>query len=250
MKGPQDLSLAEYQETALRLFFAPEVDDAELGVLGPPERWRIYRNMVRARLEKVIHAALPGTLADIGEDATRKHLAAFFAEAPPTTRWFREIPEQFGAFLEGRLPAEPPHAADRLRFELAKWAVQHLEATPAREVIALDFEREPAVTPALRRFHVDHRVDRVGPKAREVEAASARLAVYRRLDDKPSTWVMNDIAADLLDAFAEGEGTLAERVQAVTKARGTAIDAAFLDGLGTLLADFLERGVLLGSFGS
>ena len=75
----------------------------------------------------------------------------------------------------------------------------------------------------------------------------ANLAVYRRLDDKPATWVLNDIAAALLDAFVDGQGSLAERVQAVTRARDVAIDATFLERLSALLADFLERGVLLGS---
>ena len=71
----------------------------------------------------------------------------------------------------------------------------------------------------------------------------------RTLDDKPATWVLNDIAAALLDAFADGQGSLAERVQAVTKARDVAIDEHFLERLSAMLADFLERGVLLGSAG-
>jgi len=106
------------------------------------------------------------------------------------------------------------------------------------------FALPPVTTPALRRLRVQHRVDLRGTPPR---MEPANLAVYRRLDDKPATWVLNDIAAALLDAFVDGQGSLAERVQAVTRARDVAIDATFLERLSALLADFLERGVLLGS---
>lgn len=247
MTGPADLTLREYQEAALRVFFSDEPSDADLSALGSPERFRIYRNMVRHRLDKVVHAALPRTLRALGEEPSATLITAFFAEAPPRTRWFREVPEHFGAFALSRFPAGlPPHVPELCQFELARWTVQHLESEPAAPVVPLSFELPPATTPALRRLRVQHRVDLRGPTVR---AEPANLAVYRRLDDRPSTWVLNDIAAALLDAFVDGEGTLAQRVQAVTSARDVAINEVFLERLSALLADFVERGVLLGSYG-
>ena len=52
---------------------------------------------------------------------------------------------------------------------------------------------------------------------------------------------------DLLRAWIPGDRTMTEAVQAVAQARGTAIDARFIDGLSSLLEDFLGRGILLGS---
>ncbi len=246
MKAPQEMSLREYQEAALRVFFGREAPAADLDALGAPERWGVYRGMVRHRLDKVIRAALPRTLKTLPADEVDALLVAFFDEAPPTTRWFREIPEQFAAFAEPRLGAEHPASLpELLRFEVARWTVQHLEATPSGAVVDFSFELPPAVTPALRRLRVAHRVDRPGAT---IAAEPANLAVYRRLDDRPSTWVLNDIAMALLDAFVDGEGSLAERVQGVCKARDVAINETFLEKLSALLADFVERGVLLGSY--
>ncbi|MCA9576978.1 MAG: DNA-binding domain-containing protein [Polyangiales bacterium] len=246
MSGPADMSLRAYQEAALRVFFDPSPSEDDLTALGSPERFRIYRNMVRHRLDKVVRAALPRTLRALGDDATAALLTEFFAEAPPRTRWFREVPEHFGAFALARFSDDlPAHVPELCRFELARWTVQHLESEPAAPVVPLSFELPPATTPALRRLRVQHRVDRRGDTP---TPEPANLAVYRRLDDRPSTWVLNDIAAALLDAFVDGEGTLAERVQAVTKARDVAIDETFLERLSALLADFVERGVLLGSY--
>lgn len=246
MKGPTQLSLRQYQEAALRVFFATEPSASDLEALGSPERFRVYRNMVRLRLDKVVRAALPRTVRALGDEQTASLMAAFFAEAPPRTRWFREIPEHFAAFALTRLSADlPPYVAELCRFETARWTVQHLESEPARPVVPLSFELPPATTPALRRLRVEHRVDQ---RAEPPRAEPANLAVYRRLDDRASTWVLNDIAAALLDAFVDGQGTLAERVQAVTRARDVAIDETFLERLSALLADFVERGVLLGSY--
>jgi hypothetical protein len=247
MSGPAQLSLRAYQETTLRVFFGREASEEDLAALGSPERFRIYRNMVRHRLEKVVRAALPRTVHALGEDEATALITAFFDEAPPRTRWFREVPEHFGAFALSRFGASSvPYLAELCEFELARWTVQHLESQPATSVVALDFALPPVTTPALRRLRVQHRVDLRGLTPR---AEAANLAVYRRLDDKPATWVLNDIAAALLDAFVEGTGSLAERVQAVTRARDVAIDETFLERLSALLADFLERGVLLGSAG-
>ncbi|MBK8589331.1 MAG: putative DNA-binding domain-containing protein [Sandaracinaceae bacterium] len=245
MTGPAELSLRAYQETALRVFFSREPSADDLVALGSPERFRVYRGMVRHRLDKVVRAALPRTLWSLGEDEASALITAFFDEAPPRTRWFREVPEHFGAFALARFGgSSPAHLRELCEFELARWTVQHLESEPATSVVALDFALPPVTTPALRRLRVQHRVDLRGTPPR---MEPANLAVYRRLDDKPATWVLNDIAAALLDAFVEGQGSLAERVQAVTRARDVAIDASFLEKLSALLADFLERGVLLGS---
>ena len=247
MSGPAELSLRAYQETALRVFFGREPSDADLQQLGSPERFRMYRNMVRHRLDKVVRAALPRTLRALGEDEASALITAFFDEAPPRTRWFREVPEHFGAFALARFgETSPVHLRELCLFELARWTVQHLESEPAVNVVALDFNLPPVTTPALRRLRVQHRVDLRGTEPRP---GPANLALSRRLDDKPATGRLNRIAPALLDAFVDGQGSLAERVQAVTPARDVAIDENFLERLSALLADFLERGVLLGSAG-
>ena len=66
MTGPAELSLRAYQETVLRVFFSREPSADDLVALGSPERFGVYRKMVRHRLDKVVRAALPRTLQEIG----------------------------------------------------------------------------------------------------------------------------------------------------------------------------------------
>ena len=127
MTGPAELSLRAYQETALRVFFSREPSADDLVALGSPERFGVYRKMVRHRLDKVVRAALPRTLQALGEDETSALITAFFDEAPPRTRWFREVPEHFGAFALARFGgSSPAHLRELCEFELARWTVQHL----------------------------------------------------------------------------------------------------------------------------
>lgn len=245
---PRHLSLREYQQTAVDLFFAAEedVDDARLGQLGPPSRWRVYRNMVRRRLRNLIHAAMPRTLRHLGEATFDGHVDAYFEQSPPTERYFREIPERFAAFLRERQP-ETGAIRELIDYELSAWTVKYVDARLPSGVVVTDFafDKPPVCTPALRFFRARYPVH--DKRADLAEPRDVNLAVYRRADHKAGTWELNDIAAALLETWIPGDRSMTECVQVVTRARGTAIDQAFLEKLSALLADFLERGILLGS---
>jgi hypothetical protein len=75
-----------------------------------------------------------------------------------------------------------------------------------------------------------------------------RLCVYRRPEDKAArTFVLNPTLHALMVALEPGELTLTQAVQRVAQARKLRVDQPFIDGLCTVLADFSERGLLLGS---
>jgi len=79
---------------------------------------------------------------------------------------------------------------------------------------------------------------------------SVHLCVYRRADDKSArTFVLNATLHGLMVALESGELTLTQAVQRVATERKLRVDETFIDGLCTVLADFTERGLLLGSKG-
>lgn len=259
------IALADHERLAAEVCFARELDDHVVATLAQQNeladaRWRIYREMIRARFRKVVQAAFPRTVGALGERFEAR-FAAWLDEAPPTTRFFREVPEGFCAHLVAWLAALEdaeelaPWTSDMARFELARWRVLASEDDPPAHELA--FDRPPLLTRSLELLDVAHTVQHGASKTSKASApkpapnGTLHLAIYRAPKGEgfeAVTLELNELARDLLRAWEEpGDAPLAARVQAVTSARGTAIDERFLDGLGTLLEDFLRRGLVLGS---
>ncbi|MCA9530580.1 MAG: putative DNA-binding domain-containing protein [Myxococcales bacterium] len=76
------------------------------------------------------------------------------------------------------------------------------------------------------------------------------VCVYRRPGEvQARTFVLNDVAAALVEAWIRGDETVTDSVRAVASRLGCVIDQVFIDDLSTMLADFLDRGLLLGAYG-
>lgn len=250
------IPLAEHERLAAAVCFSRELDDVVVATLAggdalADERWRVYREMIRSRFRKVVQAALPRTTHVLG-DRFEARFAAWLDEAPPDTRFFREVPVGFAHHVEAWLASPgaadlPAFTAAIARYEIARWRVLAApDDEPAQE---LSFERPPQLTRSLALLDVTHAVH--AKKKGPPKAGVAHLAIYRAPKDdafEAVTLELNELARDLLRAWSDpSETPLAARVQAVTQARGTAIDERFLEGLGTLLEDLLRRGVVLGS---
>ncbi|MEZ4248759.1 MAG: hypothetical protein R3B99_11015 [Polyangiales bacterium] len=246
-------TLADHERLATEVCFDRELADTTVAQLAGGDaladaRWRIYRDMIRARFRKVVIAALPRTVKALGEGFEAR-FATWLDEAPPATRFFREVPTGFVAHLVAALetkPSDVPHLRDLARYELARWRVLASPDDPPAD--ELSFERPPQLTGALELLDVAHSVQ---AKKGEPQPGVFHLAIYRAPKGEvfeAVTLELNELARDLLRAWSDpSETPLAARVQAVTAARGTAIDERFLDGLGTLLEDLLRRGVVLGA---
>ena len=78
-------------------------------------------------------------------------------------------------------------------------------------------------------------------------AGEIYLCVHRKPDEKKArTWKLNGVTHDLMLRFRDSEDSVTQAVQRVATAREVAVDEAFIEGLCTVLADFIERGVILG----
>ena len=239
--------LEELQRHALDTCFKRAPTDADFERLGDAKRWRVYRSMVRARLRRVNEAALPRTRRALGDAAFGELFSAWLDEAPPRTRYFREVPM---GLLEHALPClaqdERPWLADLARYELATWRVKQLDDREVPPTSDLSFDRPPVLTPALELLDVGWSVHRAR-KTHDYRKGPFHLAIYRSRDHRAVTMELNPLARDLVKSWRGGDEPLTERVRRVAEERNTAIDQGFLESLGAMLADFLERGIVLGS---
>lgn len=244
------MSLAAYQERVLRICFDEEPADGDLAEMVMPERWLIYRSMVRARLRSVLASGLPQSVERLGEARFEGAFSAWLAEGGPATRYFWRVVPEFGRWLGERLTAEesPESLLEQLRFEETKWRVRYREVAAGAAAVEFNFEGRPYLNPSLELCEFAHPVHEMATDADELDAKETHLALYRRPDtEKLSIYRLNPAAAALVRCWRDTELSMTDSVKEVTSSRGGGFDRAFIEKLGGLLADLLERGILLGS---
>jgi hypothetical protein len=244
--------VAEIERAALRVCFGAEATATDLQMLGDERVWRVYREMARKRLREECQLGLKRTLAAAGEVAFERAFVAHLAEDPPRVRYFRGIVPAFARSAAPRFradPTVPPYAADLCAWEGALWEVGDLDdRAPGPAPVEFGFDRAPVLAPALRLLHFAHAVHEAPDASGAYAARETYLCVHRRAEDRaPRTWTLDPVMHALMVRFERGTEPIAAAIQAVAQARGISVDGHFVDGLCTVLADFLERGVILGS---
>jgi hypothetical protein len=247
------MALVDLQRRAVEVCFGPEPRPEQLQALGDERIWRFYREAVRKRLRSELHFAFKRTRAVTG-DAFERAYESFLHGAPPRTRFFHAV---VGCFAESaapqfaRDPALPAFTADLCAYEAALWTVSDLPDTDVVPAGEFAFDREPVLAPALRLLALGHAVHEAdGAHLVRDDAYPARevyLCVHRRPEEKKArTWTCNAVMFELMQRFARGGETVAQAVEQVAARRAIAVDEAFIDGLCTVLADFIDHGVILG----
>jgi len=246
-------SLAELERAATALCMGGEPTAAQLAELGDAKIWALYREMIQQRLRGELKVALRRSCDALGDAALGRVFEAWLRDAPPRSRPFHGIVEDFARFAAGVVRADtalPAWTADLIAYESALWAVGDMDDRASDGVVDLSFDAPPCFTPARRLIALAHAVHELPLPDGSYKKADVALCVYRRPDDKAArSFVLNPTMHALLAALDAGELTLTQAVQRVAKERKLRVDQAFIDGLCTVLADFSERGLLLGSKG-
>ena len=230
-------------QTMQRVCFAAEPDEADFESLGSADIWRIYRSMVRARLNKIVGVAFERTQSAIGEAPFEALVEDWLDNNPPATRFFRHVPRSFFDECLPTLEAgQPGWLVDLARYEMAEWQVKHAPSSRA-EVREFSFDKAPVVNSALKLLRLKHPVQNKPTPRGGYAPEATQLCVYRDANHESVTWTLNPVAADLLEAWIPGQTTVTESV----KQLGIATDEHFIEKLSGMLADFLQRGILLGS---
>ena len=239
--------LHEHFQRMQRVCFDSEPSEQDLDALGSKDIWLIYRSMVRNRLIDIIHTALPRTRDSVGEKSFDAHVHKWLSKGGSLTRYFRHVPSEFAAFaLEESFGSTEAWVDDLLRYEIAGWEVKQ---GPSTDEVPQEFsfKKRALMNPALRLLRLEYPVHEKPTPTDGYNAEATQLCIYRDSEFEALTWTLNPIAADLLDAWKSGDRTTTQVVQEVTTRRGVAIDETFLEKLSALLADFLQKGIILGS---
>lgn len=238
--------LADHARAIQRVCFDSEPSESDLELLGARERWLVYRDLVRTRLTNVIEAALPRTKAALGHGSFERMIDEWLTAGGPKTRYFRHVPNELAEFA---IPiwqdAKPNWLADLAHYEIAAWSVRHAPPNPIPGG-DFTFESRPVVGSAVCVLRLSHPVHRSPTPSAGYEPEATALCLYRSESHRAVPQELNPLAADLLEAWQRAEETVAESVHRVAAAHDTPIGPAFIEKLSTLIATFIQQGVLLG----
>ena len=229
-----------------RVCFDLEPSDTDLAALGSRERWLVYRDLVRSRLVHVVGVALARAKRVAGDEAFSHTVDDWLATGGPKTRYFRYVPRELFEFaIPHWRDQEPAWLSDLAEYEITTWDVRY--APPNRIPTAeFAFDRIPVVSPASKVLRLSYPVHQAPTPPSGYEAEPTILCVYRDKNHKPIPWKLNPLAASLFDAWTRADKPVAETVHEVAAAHNTEIGPAFVEKLSTMIADALERGILLG----
>ncbi|UJR86180.1 putative DNA-binding domain-containing protein [Sandaracinus amylolyticus] len=236
------MTVAELQRAMQRVCFDRAPSPEDLALLGS-ERALLYRDLVRSRLRELVSKVLPKTEAAIGRARTSALFDGFLAEAPPRSRFFREVIPDFVSFALLRIEG-PAHARDVLALESTRWELAWRAGETPDEIVEFDLEKTPVPHPTLRVLALGHAVHRdVDPPP----AGAFFVSVHRRPDHVVETRTLDATSFALVRAWARGDRPAIDGVREVLAAEGRAPDAAFVEKMSALLTALLEAGALLGS---
>jgi uncharacterized protein (UPF0276 family) len=221
--------------------------DADAFAALGERRLLVYRKLVRRGLVGAVRVELPRSAAALGE-AFSPWVERFLDEAPPASRYLRDVAFAFVTWLLPRLadaPELPAYLGDLARYELASFAVgvaERGEIPEERRPFALDRPVRWDGTAALLRLGHDVQRELAEPP----RAARLALLFFRDLEGEVHELPFPPLEGALLAALRTGAALGAALTQAAS-AEGQPVDAALLERVSALLADLTERGILFGA---
>lgn len=239
-----------------RVCLAPEAPAADLLALGAPrDRWVLYRELVRNRVLDALGEALPRTRLAATPARFEAWCARWLDASPPRTRYVRELMPEFADWLE-RTPgarADLPAAFDDLlRYERALHRVA-LAPDPSPDALTaapFAMDRPARFHPVIARLDVRWAVHRAAPLTEipPCDEGTGALLIYRHPTRfGAQTLSLSPVAAAVLDAMIPGGDDVTSCVQRALAAHDLAVGAVFIESFAELLADLMERQVLLGA---
>lgn len=244
------MKLAEYQRAFMRASLAREVTDEELFALGDRDRVRMYRRMVRSRIEAMAQKAFRRTFEAVGPLRFAESFARFLDEAGPKSPYLRDVVADFGAYArsdEALLQGGPAYARDLLTFEHAKWSLAYRAAAMPRVgeggVREFDFEGVPVLNPVLARLVLDYTVHRDA-----VHDQRTLLFVYRPPSLDQVRWYASEpFFFAVIERASERQQPFVTSVREAAEQSGRELHQELVAMLSESVVTALERGVLIGS---
>lgn len=222
-------------------------------LVAGPQRYPLYRKLVRGTLGGLCESILSRGYAHLeaaAPGAWAGGFDAFLAGRGPRTPHLRDVPGELCEVLLPRLSADPrvpAYVVELFQWELATFelgAAPDLQDPAACDV---DAALPLALRGPSRRLRVAHAIHELGERVGDAPARrDTRLFLYRDRAHLAVTVVLTPFADELLQRALDGV-PLGAAIGAAAAALEVPVSEPLLTEVARWLADFGERGVLLGS---
>jgi hypothetical protein len=212
----------------------------------------VYRRLIRGTFRSAIANELPRARALVGErfDVDAE---AFVSEALSRSHYLRDVAFEFLELVGARWkedPSVPPWAVDLARFELATF--ESASAPPPlradrRTAPKLELDAPVLFDESVRIVRFDwpvHELDE-SETTGEISKRPTALLVYRDVDLELHTLELSSLAATIVEGLLRGE-QVKDAILGGCRAEGASVDGTLLEDVARILADYAERGILLG----
>lgn len=248
----RDAGLADFQrfqrDFALHLR-DPRTRPRPAGV--PARRIRVYAGLLFNNVLGALEACYPVLRRTLGVRRFTGLARAFFATHRAQSPFYRQIPEEFLAWLQASPDVEaglPPWTVELVHFEWIELALSVSGRMPARTFDPAGdlMAGVPVLNPVLANLRYSWPVHRIAPR-RRIEAAETCILGWRDADDRVLFEVTNPATARLIALLEPGQHTGQAALDAMA-AEMRYPDPAALQAYGAGLLDTLRaRGAILGA---
>jgi uncharacterized protein len=238
-----------------RLLDRHEVHPADRqALLASPRRLSLYRKLVRGNVTGICEAILErghAHLQHVAGGAWDAAIDAYLANGGPRTPHLRDVPSELCSVLFPRLMQDarcPAYVIELFRLDLAEFLLgAHVDLAAPTRVADIDASKPVLLRGPHTRLRTTHAVHEAtsDPTAR-VAARDTRLFLYRNVHNDVAVVVLSPFADELLARLLAGT-TLGAAIGEAAAVLGVPISEGLLTEVAKWLADFGERGVLLGA---
>ena len=231
----------------------PPAGRVALADQGPQALLR-YRQLARQTLSGAVQRILPRATARLGDDF-EPEFGAVLERYPPSTAFLRDVAGDFVRHAEGGWSVASTSRVPNYIAELARYELTHIElsgeqdGSPAIVSQELALERGVVFARAVRLLPFDHAIHELSD---DIDAHSApehrptTLLVYRDPKHEIRYLSVSPLVASLVALLREGVALESALKQAFEKHEQLRT-AENLQHTAGLLADFAERGIIVGS---
>ena len=176
----------------------------------PPSRMQVYEDLIRNNVERFLAGAFPIAKKRLGDPHWDALVRAFLERHGCKSPYFREIGQEFLAFLENDAPPQAPDFLLELcHYERVRTVLRRAEAPssvdsidPQGDLIAQAVAVSPLAWPLSYRYPV-HQFTAEG-RAADVQPKPTWLIAWRRADDSVGIMASNALTHRLLELLRDG----------------------------------------------
>lgn len=239
------LDFQHYQQEFTAHIRNPSAHKKPAGVVAT--RMAVYRSAVFNNIFESVSVCFPVCQAAIGKRAWRALLKEFVKSHAAQSPIFREIPQQFLAFLNAQ-KTQPAFLAQLAHYEWVELAVASVETTQVKLSKQADLLHEkPALAPAHMLLEYDFAVHKISLRKLPKMAEKTYFLVFRNAEFAVKFIELNPMTFQLLQLINEKNMTGEQALLQLAKAMQHPNPDVIVEFGAGILVDLAKQQAIIGS---